>query len=106
MTVAISDAKTPTAISSRECDEDACIHWDIKYFTVPVVPFKQYKATVRIDTRDIAYYDAIYESVLWWENDCGYQPAYVPGHAKLPMNSLWYSYHQRLDVEDIMTWKT
>ena len=102
MTVALSDAKTPTSLRSGECEEDACIKWEINFFTIPVAPLKSYTATIRIDTRDIPYYDAIYDSVTWWENDCGYSPAYVPEHAKLPMNSLWYSYHQQLDVEDII----
>ena len=102
MAVAISDAKTPTSLRTGVCEEDACIKWEINFFTVPVAPIKQYKATLRIDTRNIAYYDAIYDAVSWWENDCGYKPAYVPEHAKLPMNSLWYSYHQQLDVDDIV----
>ena len=102
MTVAISDAKTPIDLRSGECEEDANIQWDIKFFTVPIAPIKQYKATVRIDTRSIPYYDAIYDTVAWWETDCGYTPAYVPEHAKLPMNSLWYTYHQKLDVESII----
>ena len=102
MTVALSDAKTPTSLRSGEREEDACICWEINFFTVPVAPIKQYKSTIRIDTRNIPYYDAVYDTVDWWETQCGYQPAYVPEHAKLPINSLWYSYHQQLDVDDIV----
>jgi len=102
ITAAISDAKTPTKLCSGECEEDACLQWEISFFTAPVAPIKQYEATVRIDTRDIPYYDAIYDTVSWWENECGYRAAYVPEEAKLPMNSLWYSYHQQLDVDDII----
>ena len=102
MAVALSDAKTPTAIKSGESEENATIEWEIAFFTVPVAPMKEYTATVRIDTRDIPYYDAIYDTANWWEEACGYAPAYVPEHARLPMNSLWYSYHQALDVEDII----
>ena len=102
MTVALSDATTPTSIATGVCEENACIEWDITFFTVKVAPLKEYSATVRIDIRDIMYYDAAYDVVKWWESECGYVPAYVPEHAKLPMNSLWYSYHQQLDVEDII----
>ena len=102
MTVALSDAKTPVSLRTGECEEDARIYWLINFFTVPISSIKEYTATVRVDTRDIPYYDAIYDTVSWWENECGYRPAYVPEHAKLPMNSLWYSYHQMLDVEDIV----
>lgn len=102
MTVALSDAKTPTSIRTGVCEEDANVQWEINFFTVKVAPLREYSAIIRIDTRDIAYYDSIYDVSSWWEKDCGYTPAYVPEHAKLPMNSLWYSYHQQLDVEDIV----
>ena len=101
-TLAISDAANPTSISTGECEEDACIYWSVNFYTKNVDPTKPYKATIRIDTRDIPFYDSIYDVTAWWENECGYKPAYVPEHAKLPINSLWYSYHQRLDVEDIV----
>ena len=102
MTVALSDAATPTSIATGVCEENACVEWDITFFTVKVAPLKEYSATVRIDTRAIPFYDSAYDVVAWWESECGYIPAYVPEHAKLPMNSLWYSYHQQLDVEDII----
>ena len=66
MTVAISDAKTPTAIRSGECEEDANVQWEIRFFTVPIAPIKEYRATLRIDTRDIPYYDAIRDAAAWW----------------------------------------
>ncbi|MBO5884043.1 MAG: alpha-galactosidase [Clostridia bacterium] len=102
MTVTLSDVKTPISILTGECEEDASIAWDINFFIVPIAALKSYKLTVRIDRRDIPYYDAIRDSVSWLENDCGYQPAPVPEYARLPMNSLWYSYHQQLDVDDIV----
>ncbi len=102
MTVAISDAETPISIRTGEIEETAEIEWMIDFFTIKVAPLKEYTAKIRIDTRDIPYYDSIYDAVRWWEDDCGYTPAPVPEHAKLPMNSLWYSYHQALDVEDII----
>lgn len=101
-TIALSDTMTPTRISSGVCEETACVDVEISFFTIKVAPLKEYTATVRIDTRPLPYYDSIYDVVSWWENQCGYKPAYVPEHAKLPMNSLWYSYHQQLDVEDII----
>ncbi len=100
--VAVSDAKAPIAISSGVCEEDACIDFRITFFTQPVAPLSSYRATVRIDTRDIPYYDSIYDSVCWWETECGYVPADVPEGAFLPVNSLWYSYHQNIDTEDVL----
>lgn len=102
MAMAVSDAKTPMSLSTGVCEEDACFDCRIDFFTIPVAPLTHYSATVRIDTRNIDYYESIYDVVKWWETECGYTPAPVPEHAKLPMNSLWYSYHQELDVEDII----
>jgi len=102
MTVALSDTKTPVTISTGVCEENANVDWEIEFFSMQVAPLKEYSTVIRIDRREVPYYDALYDVVTWWEADCGYTPAYVPEHAKLPMNSLWYSYHQQLDVEDII----
>ena len=103
ITVALSDAKTPIRIRTGACEDDAHFTTRIDFFTVPVAPLKEYEATVRVDMRDIPYYDSLYDTTAWWENDCGYTPAPVPEHARLPMNSLWYSYHQELsDNDDIV----
>ena len=100
--VALSDALTPTAIGGGVCEEDAHLDCCIDFFTTPVAPLKEYRATLRFDSRQVPYYDSVYNVTEWWEKECGYTPAYVPEHARLPMNSLWYSYHQMLDVEDIV----
>ena len=102
MAVALSDAQTPTTIRTGVSEETANVEWEIEFFSIQVAPVKEYSAIIRIDTRQIPYYDALYDVVNWWENACGYKPAHVPEYAKLPMNSLWYSYHQQLDVEDII----
>ncbi len=100
--LALADTKTPIAIRTGVHEETANTEWEIEFFTHQVAPIKEYKTIIRIDTRNLPFYDSVYDVVSWWENDCGYKPAYVPEHAKLPMNSLWYSYHQNLDVEDII----
>ena len=100
--IAVSDAKTPISIGTGVHEHNACFSCELTFFTVKVAPLTEYSAVLRIDTRDIPYYDAIYEAVEWWEKDCGYTPAYVPEHAKLPMNSLWYSYHQNLHADEIV----
>lgn len=102
MTIALSDALTPTAIGTGVLEETACFDCLITFFTVQVAPLTEYRATVRIDLRDIPYYESIAAVTEWWETDCGYTPAHVPYAATMPMNSLWYTYHQDLDVEDIL----
>lgn len=102
ITIAVSDAVTPMTIATGVCEEDSYLDCQIDFFTISVAPLKKYSVTVRIDMRDIYYCDSIRDVVSWWENECGYTQMYVPEEAKLPMNSLWYSYHQNLDVEDII----
>ena len=102
LAIAISDAKTPTAISTGVHEHTACFECILKFFTIKVAPLKEYKATVRLDLRDIPYYDSIYAVSEWWENECGYKPAPVPDAAKLPINSLWYSYHQELFADELV----
>ena len=101
-TFAIDDAMTPTAIKTGVREENSKIIVTLTFFTEVTSPIDEYSATVRIDTRDIPFYDTVYDVVSWWEKDCGYTPLSVPEHAKLPMNSLWYSYHQQLDPESIV----
>lgn len=100
--VAISDCMIPTEISSGVIEEKACLSFKASFFTFPTSPIKEYEATIRIDTRDVPYYDSIYDISDWWEKDCGYTPAYVPEAAKMPMDSLWYSFHQDLSVDEIL----
>ncbi len=99
---ASSDAIIPMNISVGAREEDALTEFVVELFTDLVAPMKEYKATWRIDMRPVPYYDALYDVAKWWENDLGYTPAYVPDAAKMPMDSLWYSFHQQLDVESII----
>lgn len=101
--IALADAKTPVRICTGICEDDACLNCKIEFFTIPVAPLSEYCTTVRLDMRDVPYYDSLYDVTSWWESECGYTPTYVPEHARLPMNSLWYSYHQELsDNDDII----
>lgn len=98
----LSDAATPTRISSGVEEEDAEIKWVVTFFTTPTTAISEYNAKIRIDMRDIPFYDSVYDVSAWWENECGYKPAPVPEYARLPMNSLWYSFHQNLVPDEIV----
>lgn len=100
--IAVSDVDTPMAVKTGIHEEDAAFSCEIELFTRPTFPVDEYCATVRLDMRDTPYYDSIYDAVDWWENDCGYKAAYVPESARMPMDSLWYSFHQQLDIEEIL----
>lgn len=102
LTIAVSDASTPTRIATGVVEETACLNCEVNFFTLPTAPITEYRAVLRLDTRDVPYWDSVYDVVRWWEQDCGYKSAPVPEYARLPMNSLWYSFHQKLDVPEII----
>ncbi len=101
LNITVSDAQTPIEINSGIVEQNGFHQCKVDFFTIPTTPITEYHATIRLDYRDIPYYDSIYSSVEYWENECGYKPALVPDAARLPMDSLWYSFHQDLTDEAI-----
>lgn len=102
MCVSVSDVDTPIKIRMGYVEETAEIICEVEFFALQTNKKSEYNATVRFDFRNIKYYDSIYDTVDWWENECGYQSAFVPENAKFPMDSLWYSFHQNLDSNKII----
>ena len=60
-----------------------------------------YEVSVLMDYRKVRYEQAIREVGIWWEKECGFEPAFVCGRRKEPMYSFWYSYHQEITDEEI-----
>jgi len=101
-TIAISDPKIPTKISTGVDEKKAEMRYKVAFFTNPTTPIDSYEATIRIDRRNINYCDALRDATKWWETDCGYESAPVPESARYPMDSLWYSFHQDLDFDEVI----
>ena len=102
LAIAVSDVDTPIKIRMGYNEENAEVICEVEFFSLQTNKKSEYNATVRFDFRNIKYYESIYDTVNWWENECGYQSAFVPKNAKLPMDSLWYSFHQNLDYTKII----
>ncbi|MBR2353022.1 MAG: alpha-galactosidase [Clostridia bacterium] len=100
--VALSDANTSTQVRCGVSEETANLEFEIRLFTELTAPMDSYAVTVRIDTREIPFYEALKDTEIWWRCDVGFGEAYVPDCAKMPMDSLWYSFHQILDPEKIL----
>ncbi|MEE1283270.1 MAG: alpha-galactosidase [Acutalibacteraceae bacterium] len=100
--VSLSDVDTPAKISMGYCEETAEILCEAVFFTLPTNAVDSYSAEIRIDMRAVPFYDSIYDTVEWWESECGYKSAFVPESARLPMDSLWYSFHQNLEKDKIL----
>ena len=102
MTVAVSDVKTPLAIATGISEERAELDCKLSFFTQLTAPLQDYTAVIRIDLRDVPFYESIPQAVQWWEQKWGVKPAPVPAAACEPVNSLWYSFHQQLDAAEIL----
>lgn len=102
ITVALSDAKTPTEIVSVIDESNSNLSFSISFFTIPIGKINSYEAIIRIDTRDVPYFKSITDSAKWWESDCGYAPCAVPSAAKEAIYSSWYTFHQDLHPEELL----
>lgn len=101
LTFAYSDALNAVEMLAGVHEETSVFRCAVKLFTEPMAPIQTYEATLRLDTRDLPYYESLDEVQQWWASLPGYQPASVPEAAKLPVYSTWYSFHQQLDPEQI-----
>ncbi len=102
VTIALSDALNQSEIISYLKEEDVKFHPEIKLFRERMPKTKFYEITLRIDTRAIPYYEAIYDVATWWVDFSNYNPMHVPDNAIKPMYSTWYSYHQNITAEEIV----
>jgi alpha-galactosidase len=96
LTFAFSDALQTLQMSAGVHEETATLHCSIDLFVEPSSPLKSYEAMLRIDTRDIPYYECLEAVQHWWTSQPGYESALVPETARLPMYSTWYSFHQQV----------
>ena len=101
-TIAISDPKTPTEIGVGVSEEEAVFFCRVTFFTSYISPIDYYEAYIRIDFEGSPFVDAVKSANIWWETEFGYQKAYVPQEAYLPMDSTWYSFHQDLAEEKLI----
>lgn len=99
LTFALSDAQNPCTIAAGVSEEAACARCEVTLFTEAHPPTAFYEATLRIDARAAPWHWALAEVAEWWEKLPGYEPAAVPEHARLPMYSSWYAFHQHLEPQ-------
>lgn len=99
-TIACSDAKNTVEIHTGAIEENACLDCTVKIH----VDYKvsHYEVDIRMDSREIPFYEAVDDVRIWWEGHEGYEPAEVPEAAYLPVYSTWYSYHQDINVDAIV----
>ncbi|MBT7068603.1 MAG: alpha-galactosidase [Verrucomicrobia bacterium] len=92
-TIAVADAINTCEISAAHQEETAILICSIELLIDPVPPLTEYTTTIRIDTREQKYWQAMQDVSDWWAAMPEYTPAPVPETARLPFYSTWYSYH-------------
>ncbi|MGG1516454.1 glycoside hydrolase family 36 protein [Paenibacillus oryzisoli] len=101
LTFALSDTLNPVVCKAGVHEETAMFHCSVTLFEEPTSPFESYEATLRVDVRNMAYYDSLHEVQKWWSGLTGLTPSPVPASAREPMYSTWYSLHQSINPEAI-----
>ena len=102
LTIALSDADTACELRTGIIEENGNHDVEIRLFTKPQNAISSYHATVRLDFSDIPYEESVKTVEKWWKDSCKYVCAYIPDHARLPMYSTWYSFHQNVDPQAIV----
>jgi alpha-galactosidase len=102
-TVAASDAINPVNLAAKVREEDSRIYNSIEFFSEQYKKTTHYEVELRIDTRPIAFSQSLAGIANWWADMAEYKPIDVPVLATEPMYSTWYSYHQDITHEALLS---
>ena len=98
LTFACSEALEPVGYFAGVIEETAEFRCAVTFFAEPRAPLTSYEATVRLDSRDVPYHEALADVSAWWASLPGFEPALFPEAARMPMYSTWYGFHQVLEL--------
>ncbi len=101
LTVALSDAETPTEIAGGISEMNGDLICEVSFFTQRVTPISSYRALIRLDRRAVRYEEALHGADRFWLEQ-GYPYAHIPAAAREPLYSCWYSFHQNLKVPAVL----
>ncbi|MCU6707509.1 alpha-galactosidase [Paenibacillus sp. J5C_2022] len=101
LTFAYSDALHTVHYRGAIREESAMFQLHVRLFQEQTAPLDHYVATLRMDTRDIPYYDCLTDASDWWSRMAEYRPAHVPETARSAMYSTWYSMHQNVTAAEV-----
>ena len=102
LTFAVSDALNTIQIGSGVREEDGWIYNEVIFFSERHKQVTEYKASVRLDRRNVPYETALKAVAEWWAAQPGYAPAPVPAAAWGPVYSTWYNYHQSVGSAELL----
>ena len=101
VSVALSDPAMPCEIMAGAVEDNGCLRFKINLFTKICPIMKEYEVIIRIDRRNVPFYTSVIDTKNWWTS-LGYKGAYVPKEARLPLYSCWYSFHTKINPEEII----
>lgn len=99
-TVSVSDCERPITMKFfvKDLDQQDKVGYSVTFFDGNCSPIKEYTADIRIDCREIPYYESILSVSEWWE-EYGYTFPACPAEAEDALYSSWYNFHQAPDEE-------
>jgi len=102
-TFACSDALNQLRLRSYVREEDAKFYCSVDLFGEKMQALTEYVIQIRVDRRPVPYYVALRQVSDWWASQENYTPASVPDAARMPMYSTWYSFHQNISADEVVT---
>jgi alpha-galactosidase len=102
LTMACSDGLNKIIMKSYLKEEDARLYFHIGLFDEKNPAITDYTLQLLVDTRPIPFYSSLKGVGEWWASQEGYTPAPVPDSCRMPMYSTWYSFHQNLNVDEVL----
>lgn len=100
--IGLSDTLSTIGLKALPVEETGEYEFEIILFRREAAPRKSYEITVRLDMREIPYYQSLKETAQWWESLEGMASAFVPPDAREIVYSTWYSYHQRVSQDELL----
>lgn len=102
LTIALSDAKTPTEFATGVHEKHTALECEVRLFARPIDEIDFYRATIYLDVSDRRYELSRRDVDAFWRDVCGYSVAEIPETARRPLYSCWYSFHQSIDMDEIV----
>ena len=103
LTVAASDGLNRILLSSGVREENGFMVNKVTIFPQAFKGLETFKLKLRFDQRNIPYWQSLEDVSGWWASLENYQPMNIPNEARMPMYSTWYSFHQNLDVPEVIS---
>lgn len=104
ITYAVSDTLNVIHLETSIQEEDGNLYCQVSFDTIQLSSLESYTCLIRIDRREeILFSDALQSMGQWLAAQVPYPIQDVPEHARWPVYSTWYSYHQNFTEDQLLT---